>query len=143
MLLNFHIGVTVVWSGMESVEETCFLCHFYREGRFVTHTFTTTTTTPPPQKHLLVNFFASPQFVRFVAGTGPNTEIRPQLKLFCVRALKLTFTNDVSQKGDCLLVRRRVVRVRVRRRVVNIFASSCVLCVLLDMNKKEYIGTHW
>ena len=106
---------------MESGEETCFLCHFYREGRFVTHTFTTTTTTPPPQKHLLVNFFASPQFAQFVAGTGPNTEIRPQQKLFCVRALKLTFTNNVSQKGDCLLVRRRVV---------NIFASSCV-CVLL------------
>lgn len=32
--------------GLESVEETCFLCHFYRERRFVTHTFTSTTLVP-------------------------------------------------------------------------------------------------
>ena len=34
---------------MESAEETCFLCHFYREGRFVTnfHSSSTTTTITP------------------------------------------------------------------------------------------------
>ena len=34
---------------MERAEETCFLCHFYREGRFVTnfHSSSTTTTITP------------------------------------------------------------------------------------------------
>ena len=53
-----------------------------------------------PQKHLLVNFFASPQFAQFVAGTGPNTEIRPPERLFLCHSLLLSALSpeNVSQK---------------------------------------------
>ena len=59
-----HFHISMIWSGlrMASVEETCFLSHFYRDGRFVAQTFTTTTTTPLPKSACLLIFCISTLF---------------------------------------------------------------------------------
>ena len=62
---------------MESAEETCFLCHFYREGRFVTnfHSSSTTTTITPSTTTTITTTTNTTTSITTIITTKTNTTI--------------------------------------------------------------------